>query len=143
MLREFQKNHPERAEAWSEIIEKKISDLLTSTKPSTIVMLASPVKGPADLEKDALMERARVAAEAQKSTTEDNKTLSKDVTPAKNALLHTLNNADTDDMMDWSDVDKIFPPADFVKDPKGPGAAGRPGRSTAARPALTRVDPLV
>jgi hypothetical protein len=137
VLREFQKNHPERAEAWSEIIEKKISDLLTSTKPSTIVMSASPVKGPADLEKDALMERARVAAEAQKSTTEDNKTLSKDVTPAKNALLHT------DDMMDWSDVDKIFPPADFVKDPKGPGAAGRPGRSTAARPALTRVDPLV
>ena len=53
----------------------------------------------------------------------DAKVASKTVTPAKNELLGALQRVAQDDMMDWSDVDRLYPLAESKKDPAGPGVA--------------------
>lgn len=121
-LRKFADENPERGEAWGDLIEAKIADLLTSHSPSMVVMSSSPVKGPADLEKEKLLERARLAVEVRQ-TDMDAKVASKTVTPAKNELLGALQRVAQDDMMDWSDVDRLYPLAESKKDPAGPGVA--------------------
>ena len=121
-LRKFADENPERGEAWGDLIEAKIADLLTSHSPSMVVMSSSTVKGPADLEKEKLLERARLAVEVRQ-TDMDAKVASKTVTPAKNELLGALQRVAQDDMMDWSDVDRLYPLAESKKDPAGPGVA--------------------
>ena len=121
-LRKFADENPERGEAWGDLIEAKIADLLTSHSPSMVVMSSSPVKGPTDLEKEKLRERARLAVEVRQ-TDMDAKVASKTVTPAKNELLGALQRVAQDDMMDWSDVDRLYPLAESKKDPAGPGVA--------------------
>ena len=121
-LRKFADENPERGEAWGDLIEAKIADLLTSHSPSMVVMSSSPVLGPADLEKEKLLERARLAVEVRQ-TDMDAKVASKTVTPAKNELLGALQRVAQDDMMDWSDVDRLYPLAESKKDPAGPGVA--------------------
>ena len=121
-LRKFADENPERGEAWGDLIEAKIADLLTSHSPSMVVMSSSPVKGPADLEKEKLLERARLAVEVRQ-TDMDAKVASKTVTPAKNELLGALQRVAQDDMMDWSDVDRLYPLAESKKDLAGAGVA--------------------
>ena len=84
--------------------------MLTNVKPAVMVMSASPVKGPADLEAEWLADRARVATEAaQKRTAEETKMKSKNVTPSKNEMLEGLQALNDDDMLGWTEVESIIP----------------------------------
>ena len=84
------------------------------------------MKGPADLQKEVLLEQAGLAAKVAAETEEDKKVVSKHATPARNELLDALTNSITDDdCMRWSDVSALFPKAEATLTEGGPGSFPR------------------
>ena len=104
--------------------------LLTIAEPTSVVPTSSPIKGPADLQKEQLLEQAAIAAKQAALAAEtvdltDSKMVSKQATPAKNELLHGLTNLTEDDFMGWSDVAAIYPMAEAKMTIGGPGDGRR------------------
>ena len=123
--REFTKKNPERGAAWLELFQEKMIALLTHDHVPA-VKSASPMKGPADLQKEVLLEQAGLAAKVAVETEEDKKVVSKHATPARNELLDALTNSITDDdCMRWSDVSALFPKAEAILTEGGPGSFPR------------------